>query len=225
MGRGTLNDKQIAQLCDKQQPMISPFVSHQVSDGISYGLSSSGYDIRLGETFKFMIPSDEVLDLAHVAEDDFQVVHRKNHIILQPGQFVLGHSIEYLRIPRNIMVECLGKSTLARVGILPLLTPAESEWEGYLTLELFNAAPRPIKLRVGEGVAQLVFRWIDEPAVSYADRNGKYQGQKREPVISRVRGQNVEYWKNVLADLHDIATLETMMSPEEKRKHDELFGI
>jgi len=177
------SDRWIAKMAVEHQ-MIDPFVARQikVSDGkqlVSYGLSSYGYDVRLAEEFKiFTNIKATIVDPKNFDCDGF--VDLKSEVcIIPPNSFVLGRTIEYFKIPRNILVICLGKSTYARCGIIVNVTPLEPEWEGHVTLEFSNTTSLPAKIYANEGVAQLVFLEASEQCeISYKDRNGKYQGQK-----------------------------------------------
>ena len=159
--------------------MIEPFESGQVRSGsISYGLSSFGYDIRVATEFKvFTNVHNLVVDPKKFDERSFVDVKDRDCII-PPNSFALARTVEHFRIPRDVLVLCVGKSTYARCGIIVNVTPLEPTWEGFLTLEISNTTPLPAKIYGGEGIAQLVFFQGDEPPeVAYADRKGKYQGQ------------------------------------------------
>ena len=159
--------------------MIEPFVEAQRREGcISYGLSSYGYDARVADEFKIFTNVDNAL----VDPKDFAVnsfVDRKTDVcIIPPISFALARTVEYFRVPRDVLVICLGKSTYARCGIIVNVTPFEPEWEGYVTLEFSNTTPLPAKIYAGEGCAQVLFLESDEVCeTSYKDRGGKYQGQ------------------------------------------------
>jgi len=157
--------------------MINPFVDVQVAKGvISYGLSSYGYDIRVGNEFLVCTKGKGILDPHGVDESLFTKC--SGRLILGPGQFALAKSVEYIRVPRSVQVQVIGKSTYARVGLLVNVTPLEPEWHGFITLEISNTAPVPIIVYPDEGIAQLIFHSGDgEPDISYADKHGKYQGQ------------------------------------------------
>ncbi len=164
--------------------MISPFSGHQVSmvDGkkiVSYGLSSYGYDARLASEFKvFTNVNSSIIDPKNFDPNGF-VYKEENVCIIPPNSFVLGRTIEYFKIPRDVLVICLGKSTYARCGIIVNVTPLEPEWEGYVTLEFSNTTPLPAKIYANEGVCQFLFFKSDEVCnISYADRKGKYMNQK-----------------------------------------------
>ncbi len=159
--------------------MIEPFEVGQVRDGvISYGLSSYGYDIRVAPEFKvFTNVHNVVVDPKEFDDRSFVDIH-EDVCIIPPNSFALARTLEYFRIPRDVLVVCLGKSTYARCGIIVNVTPLEPTWEGYLTLEISNTTPLPAKIYAGEGIAQLLFLEGDEePQVAYADRLGKYMKQ------------------------------------------------
>jgi dCTP deaminase len=166
-----------------EKKMIEPFVDHQVKeeDGkkvVSYGLSSYGYDIRCAREFKiFTNINSAFVDPKSFDPSSFVDVIT-DVCIIPPNSFVLARTVEYFRIPRNILTVCLGKSTYARCGIIVNVTPLEPEWEGYVTLEFSNTTNLPAKIYANEGVAQVLFFTADDVcAVSYKDRGGKYQGQ------------------------------------------------
>ena len=160
--------------------MLEPFVERQQREGvISFGLSSYGYDARVSNEFKIF----HNIDSAIVDPKDFSpkgFVDRTGPVcIVPPNSFVLARTVEYFRIPRDVLVICLGKSTYARCGIIVNVTPLEPEWEGHVTLEFSNTTTLPAKIYADEGAAQFVFRKADTPCeVSYADRQGKYMRQK-----------------------------------------------
>jgi dCTP deaminase len=159
--------------------MIEPFVDTQVSAGIvSYGLSSYGYDIRVADEFKiFTNINNTVIDPK--AFDPRSFVDIKADVcIVPPNSFALARTIEYFRIPRDVLTVCLGKSTYARCGIIVNVTPFEPEWEGFVTLEISNTTPLPAKIYANEGIAQVLFFQSDEVCErSYADKKGKYLKQ------------------------------------------------
>jgi dCTP deaminase len=164
--------------------MIDPFEPNQVKelDGrriVSYGTSSYGYDIRCADEFKlFTNINSTIVDPKKFDENNFVDV-KADFVIIPPNSFALARTVEYFRIPRNVLTICLGKSTYARCGILVNVTPFEPEWEGYVTLEFSNTTPLPAKIYANEGVAQVVFFESDEVCeTSYKDRGGKYQGQR-----------------------------------------------
>lgn len=173
-----LADHQIKRLAEKKR-MIEPFVPGQVRDGvISYGLSSYGYDFRISDEFHVLVPGRTV-DSKAVKPDNMKVVHRKIYI-LPPGSTVLARTVEYFRIPRDILTICTGKSTYARCGILVNVTPFEPEWEGYATIAITNTSHVPVRIYANEGIGQLIFMRCDRICrVSYKDKKGKYQAQKR----------------------------------------------
>ncbi len=163
-----------------EQRMIEPFAASQVRDGvISYGVSSYGYDIRVADEFKvFTNINNTVIDPKKFDPRSFVDI-RAPVCIVPPNSFALARSVEYFRIPRNVITVCLGKSTYARCGIITNVTPFEPEWEGHVTLEISNTTPLPAKIYANEGIAQVLFFEGDEPpAVSYADKKGKYQAQR-----------------------------------------------
>ncbi|MGH8551478.1 MAG: dCTP deaminase [Methylococcales bacterium] len=168
----------------EEHRMISPFEPNQVSESkrgrvISYGTSSYGYDIRCSDEFKiFTNINSAVVDPKNFDNQSF--VDLKSDIcIIPPNSFALARTVEYFRIPREVLTICLGKSTYARCGIIVNVTPLEPEWEGHVTLEFSNTTPLPAKIYAHEGVAQVLFLGADETcSVSYKDRGGKYQGQR-----------------------------------------------
>jgi len=173
------SDRWIREMALNHQ-MISPFSEKQVRLGvISYGLSSYGYDLRVADEFKiFTNVNSTIVDPKNFDERSFVTV-RADCCIVPPNSFALARSIEYFRIPRDVLTICLGKSTYARCGIIVNVTPFEPEWEGYVTLEISNTTPLPAKIYANEGLCQIIFFQSDEACeTSYADRQGKYQGQK-----------------------------------------------
>ena len=159
--------------------MIEPFVDAQVRAGVvSYGLSSYGYDIRVADEFKvFTNINTTVIDPKNFDPRSFVDI-KADCCIVPPNSFALARTIEYFRIPRDVLTVCLGKSTYARCGIIVNVTPFEPEWEGFVTLEISNTTPLPAKIYAGEGIAQLLFfEGDEEPEIAYADRKGKYQHQ------------------------------------------------
>lgn len=160
--------------------MIEPFVDSQMRNGvISYGVSSYGYDIRVADEFKIFTN----VYSAVVDPKDFNpksmVDFQGEVCVIPPNSFALARTVEYFRIPRNVLTICLGKSTYARCGIIVNVTPFEPEWEGFVTLEISNTTPLPAKIYANEGIAQVLFFEADEVCeVSYADKKGKYQGQQ-----------------------------------------------
>ncbi len=179
MQPGILADHQIRDLA-KNEGMIEPFIESQKRDGmISYGLSSYGYDARCSEDFKIFTNVDNALvDPKNFSDQSF--VDRKSDIcVIPPNSFVLTHTVEYFRIPKDVLVVCLGKSTYARCGLIVNVTPLEPGWEGHVTLEISNTTPLPARVYANEGVAQfLFFKGSDTCETSYADRSGKYMGQR-----------------------------------------------
>ena len=164
--------------------LIDPFESHQVRETdqgrvISYGTSSYGYDVRCANEFKiFTNINSAVVDPKNFDANSF-VDLRADVCIIPPNSFVLARTVEYFRIPRDVLTICVGKSTYARCGIIVNVTPLEPEWEGHVTLEFSNTTPLPAKVYANEGVAQVLFLGADEVCeTSYKDRGGKYQGQK-----------------------------------------------
>ena len=163
-----------------EKGMIKPFEDRQVRNGgISYGLSSYGYDIRIADEFKiFTNINTTIVDPKSFDPRSFVDVQGEVAVI-PPNSFALGRSVEYFKIPRNVLTICVGKSTYARCGIITNVTPFEPEWEGYVTLEISNTTPLPAKFYANEGIAQVLFFESDEACeTSYADRQGKYQGQQ-----------------------------------------------
>ena len=167
-----------------EEGMIEPFVDNQVSALeneriVSYGLSSYGYDIRVGPRFKvFTNVYNSLVDPKNFQEDSFVDIEADTCII-PPNSFALAVSVEYFRIPRSILTLCIGKSTYARCGIIVNVTPFEPEWEGYVTLEISNTTPLPAKIYANEGIAQVLFlEAIQVCETSYADRKGKYMKQE-----------------------------------------------
>ena len=173
-----LSDKWIKEMV-RTQNMISPFEDKQVrGTKISYGLSSFGYDARVSNEFKiFTNVNSAIIDPKNFTQNNFI---SKNGIecIIPPNSFVLSSTVEYFKIPNDVMVICLGKSTYARCGIIVNVTPLEPAWEGHVTLEFSNTTPLPAKIYANEGVAQFIFlKGNEKPDITYADRNGKYMKQ------------------------------------------------
>lgn len=174
-----LNDTQIRKLAAFDQ-MIDPFVDELCCKHvISYGLSSYGYDARVADEFKIFTDINSVtVDPKDFSEDSF-IEKKGDECIIPPHSFVLGRTVEYFRIPRDVLVICLGKSTYARCGIIVNVTPLEPEWEGHVTLEFSNTTPLPAKIYANEGACQFIFLKADELCeTSYKDRKGKYMGQR-----------------------------------------------
>ncbi len=163
-----------------ESDMINPFSEKQVAAGvISYGLSSYGYDLRVADEFKIFTNINAVMvDPKNFDERSF-VAMQSECAIIPPNSFALARSVEYFKIPRDVLTICVGKSTYARCGIIVNVTPFEPEWEGFVTLEISNTTPLPAKIYANEGLCQILFFQSDEPCeISYADRKGKYQAQK-----------------------------------------------
>ena len=163
-----------------EHDMIDPFSEKQVREGVvSYGLSSYGYDLRVADEFKiFTNVNCTVVDPKNFDERSFVTV-RSECAIVPPNSFALARSVEYFRIPRDVLTICVGKSTYARCGIIVNVTPFEPEWQGFVTLEISNTTPLPAKIYANEGLCQIIFFQSDEVCeTSYADRKGKYQAQK-----------------------------------------------
>jgi dCTP deaminase len=171
-------DKWITRMVKKHR-MIEPYADAQVKDGtVSFGVSSYGYDIRIANEFKiFTNINSTVVDPKGFDPRSF-VDFKGDVCIIPPNSFALGRSVEYFRIPRNVLTICVGKSTYARCGIITNVTPFEPEWEGFVTLEISNTTPLPAKIYANEGIAQVLFFESDEEClISYADKKGKYQKQ------------------------------------------------
>ena len=169
----------------KEHGMIEPFEENQVRYAedrrlVSYGLSSYGYDLRVANEFKvFTNVLNSVVDPKKFDAKSFVDIKTDGVCIVPPNSFALAHSIEYFRIPRDVLTVCLGKSTYARCGIIVNVTPFEPEWEGQVTLEISNTTPLPAKIYANEGLAQVIFFKSEQHCdVSYADRQGKYMKQK-----------------------------------------------
>jgi dCTP deaminase len=160
--------------------MIEPFVERQQRDGaISYGLSSFGYDARVAEQFRvFTNVNSAIVDPKAFSAESF-VEREGPTCTIPPNSFALAHTVEYFRIPRDVLVICLGKSTYARCGIIVNVTPLEPEWEGQVTIEISNTTPLPARIYANEGICQFLFlQGAGEPEISYADRAGKYMRQR-----------------------------------------------
>lgn len=158
--------------------MIEPFEESQVRKGISFGLSSYGYDIRISDDFKvFNASRSSGMDPKNFNDNAFDQV-KEESCLIPPHSFVLARTVEYFRIPRNVITLCVGKSTYARSGVLVNVTPFEPEWEGFATLQISNTTPVPAKIYANEGIGQLLFFQSDEMCqTSYKDKKGKYQKQ------------------------------------------------
>lgn len=179
---GIKSDKWIRKMAE-EHGMIDPFEPGQVREVagkkiVSYGTSSYGYDVRCAKKFKiFTNINSAIVDPKNFDENSFVDVE-DDVCIIPPNSFALAHTVEYFRIPRDVLTVCLGKSTYARCGIIVNVTPLEPEWEGHVTLEFSNTTPLPAKIYANEGVAQMLFYQSDEVCeTSYKDRGGKYQGQ------------------------------------------------
>ncbi len=176
---GIKSDQWITRMAHEHR-MIDPFAEAQVRDGcISFGVSSYGYDMRVAREFKiFTNALSTIVDPK--AFDPRSFVEIEGDVcIVPPNSFALARSVEYFRIPRNVVTICVGKSTYARCGIITNVTPFEPEWEGHVTLEISNTTPLPAKIYANEGIAQVLFFEGDEPPLtSYKDKKGKYQGQR-----------------------------------------------
>jgi dCTP deaminase len=172
------SDKWIRKMA-QQHKMIEPYEDRQIRDGvISYGVSSYGYDMRVADEFRiFTNVNSSIVDPKHFDSKSF-VEFKGDVCIVPPNSFALGRSVEYFRIPRNVLTLCVGKSTYARCGIIVNVTPFEPEWEGFVTLEISNTTPLPAKIYGNEGLCQVIFFESDEQCeVSYKDKKGKYQSQ------------------------------------------------
>jgi len=178
------SDKWIRKMAQEHQ-MLDPFIDGQIKKNekgegaISYGLSSYGYDVRCADEFKvFTNINSAIVDPKNFCPSSFVDV-KSDVCIIPPNSFALARTVEYLKIPRNVLTICLGKSTYARCGIIVNVTPLEPEWEGHVTLEFSNTTTLPAKIYANEGVAQFLFFESDEECeTSYADRAGKYMGQR-----------------------------------------------
>ncbi|MEW6171025.1 MAG: dCTP deaminase [Candidatus Omnitrophota bacterium] len=171
-----------------EHKMIEPFCHENLTKGtISFGPSSYGYDIRIADDFKiFNAPKDVIIDPKNVSSDYFQNI-KAELCIVPANSFVLARSLEYFRIPRNILGLSVGKSTYARAGLIVNVTPLEPEWEGYLTICINNTSSNPVKIYANEGISQIIFLEADEHCqVSYKDKKGKYQTQK-EITLSKIK--------------------------------------
>lgn len=167
-----------------EKEMIAPFEPHQIRYHgdhkiVSYGTSSYGYDVRCAREFKIFTNINSAMVDPKNFDDNSFVDLESDVCIIPPNSFALARTVEYFKIPRNVLTICLGKSTYARCGIIVNVTPLEPEWEGHVTLEFSNTTNLPAKIYANEGVAQMLFLESDEVCeISYADRGGKYQGQR-----------------------------------------------
>ena len=171
-----------------EHKMVEPFEDRQVRQGVvSYGVSSYGYDLRVADDYKiFTNVNSTIIDPKNFDARSFVDV-KAPFCIVPPNSFALARTVEYLRIPRNVLTICLGKSTYARCGIIVNVTPFEPEWEGHATLEISNTTPLPAKIYSNEGICQVLFFESDEMCeVSYADKKGKYQKQAAEIVLPKM---------------------------------------
>lgn len=187
-----LNDNQIRELLNQYPPMISPNVEFQVRTSgenriVSYGLSSFGYDIRIGREFRVFRNRAIVIDPLNFDERvyDTEVAEVGEPLVIPPHSYVLGVSMEQFYMPTNVVGICVGKSTYARCGIIVNVTPLEPGWIGFLTIEVANTTSIPAKIYPGQGIAQILFFRGDQPSVTYADRSGKYQNQDERPIPAR----------------------------------------
>lgn len=174
------SDKWIKKMA-KEKEMIKPFVETQIRENvISYGLSSYGYDIRITDEFRvFTNINSTIIDPKKFDEKCF-VDFKADNCIIPSNSFVLARSVEYFKIPRNVLAICTGKSTYARCGVVVNVTPFEPEWEGFVTIEISNTGSLPAKIYANEGIAQVIFFEADEePLISYKDKKGKYQSQTK----------------------------------------------
>jgi dCTP deaminase len=163
----------------KEHNMIEPFLDHQVAEGkISYGLSSMGYDVRISDEYRiFTNVNNSLVDPKNFSDDNF-IEKKGPYCIIPPNSFVLAKTVEYFRIPKDVLCICVGKSTYARTGIICNVTPIENEFEGNIVIELSNTTPNPAKIYSNEGIAQfLFFKSETQPETTYKSKNGKYQGQ------------------------------------------------
>jgi dCTP deaminase len=160
--------------------MIDPFADRQVREGvISYGVSSYGYDMRVADEFRTFTGSNSAIVDPKNFDGKLFAEFKGDVCVIPPNSFALGRSVEYFRIPRNVLTVCYGKSTYARCGIVVNVTPFEPEWEGFVTMAISNTAPLPAKIYANEGLCQVVFFESDEPCeISYKDKKGKYQAQQ-----------------------------------------------
>jgi len=172
------SDRWIREMCVKHR-MIEPFEEKQVRQGvISFGISSYGYDLRIADEFKIFTNVNSTIVDPKAMDPATMVDFRGAVAIIPPNSFALGRSVEYFRVPRDVLCTCVGKSTYARCGIITNVTPFEPEWEGFVTLEISNTTPLPARIYANEGIAQVLFFQSDEPCeTSYKDKAGKYQKQ------------------------------------------------
>ena len=219
------SDKWIEEMSVKNG-MIEPFELKQVRDGkISYGLSSFGYDIRVSDEYKiFTNVNNSIVDPKNFDSNSF-VDYKGDVCIIPPNSFALARSIEYFRIPRDVLTLCVGKSTYARCGIIVNVTPLEPEWEGHVTIEISNTTPLPAKIYSNEGLCQVLFFESDEVCEkSYKDKKGKYK-----PEIDIYNWyENSQFWKQLESNIADIRHLylvggEPLMIKEHKQFIEEII--
>jgi dCTP deaminase len=163
----------------REHRMIEPFAERLVRTGVSFGTASYGYDMRVSNEFRLLrFDASGVLDAKNFDDSLFDTVTR-DVLELQPHSMAIGRSVEYFRIPRNVLTICFGKSTYARCGLLINVTPFEPEWEGFVTMSILNPSPLPVRVYAREGIAQVIFLEArEECEISYKDRKGKYQAQQ-----------------------------------------------
>jgi dCTP deaminase len=173
------SDRWIVEMAD-HHAMIEPFAREQVRPGISFGVSSYGYDLRLSDEFKILnVGALSEIDPKSDSSGNF-IDLKSDSVLIPANSFMLGRSLEYFRIPRDVITICFGKSTYARSGVIVNVTPFEPEWEGFATISLANTAQRPVRVYANEGIAQILFlEASDICQTSYKDKKGKYQGQKQ----------------------------------------------
>jgi dCTP deaminase len=180
-----LADWQIEELA--RSGMICPFINNQVRTGVSYGLTSAGYDMRLASEFKMIVPrAGDILDPKNPNACNWTLFNEPDYCDIPAHGFVLARSVERWNIPSNIVGTVVGKSTYARLAIHANITPLEPGWCGYLTLEITNNAGIPARIYVGEGIAQAQFSEIEPPRVTYGERGGKYQNQGPTPINAKM---------------------------------------
>jgi dCTP deaminase len=175
---GVKSDRWIRRMA-REHGMIEPFADEQVRDGvISYGVSSYGYDMRVAREFKIFTNALSAIVDPKAFDPKSFVEFEGDVCVIPPNSFALARSVEYFRIPRDVITICVGKSTYARCGVITNVTPFEPEWEGFVTLEISNTTPLPARIYANEGIAQVLFLGGEEPPErSYADKKGKYQKQ------------------------------------------------
>jgi len=175
---GILNDKEIAELCRGNNPMLNPFIAQQEGHP-SYGLGSFGYDLRLGRRFILHRPhTANIIDPRNIKKELFKTIEVSDVFLLQPHSQVLAESVERFNMPDDVIAEVIGKSTYARCGLLVNTTLIEAGWRGILTMELANLTDLPICLYVGYGIGQVIFHRGERPQITYAEKGGVYQNQK-----------------------------------------------